>query len=137
MSEPVYFHQHRLQLLLTPKAATALAKRVDPLFIRMELLFSCLVKKSLLFHNEAPQDLDVQEIGPGLFVGFQAMMNRSCQIGEETHLIEFQAKRYEQVQPKWLQLDYALGRFCGDFGFRLQEAPSNSPTASLQRLLTG
>lgn len=133
MSNPLIFNGKPLELFLSRSAAWALQQRETPLYVRMELLFSCLVKKNLIFHRESPLDLACEEVAPGLHLGFQAMMNRSCGLGAEAQLVEYPVARFAAVQPKWLQLDQHQGEFRGEFGFRLAEAPR--PTRFPGRLI--
>ncbi len=130
MSIPLSFQGKPLELLLSRGAAWELQhqqQQAKQLYVRMELLFSCLVKKNLMFHFAAPVDLPCEEVAPGLFLGFQAMINRSCDLGDGPQLVEYPAAAcYKKTQPKWLLLEFHQGAFVGEFGLRLAEAPRPS-----------
>ena len=63
-------HGRRLALHLTRRAQEALGRRRRPLYVDMELLFSCLVRKRVLFHD-APAGEGYIEIMPGLALCLQ------------------------------------------------------------------
>jgi len=111
-NRPVKVHMSRA-------AEKALAQRGGPLFVEMELYFSCLIRKQVLFHDEKRQPDSVQ-IDNKLSVSFHPVVTNSCMIkeaGDEPEKSDFEMKRKECFVPKWLKLDYKKGAWIGEYGY--------------------
>lgn len=108
-------------LRLTDRARRALQGRDDPLVVEMELYFSCLIRKRVLF-PEQPHDgaraQDVEQAGLALY--FRPVMTRACSmdaVGDHPDLIALPMTREGAFQPRWLRLDYRHGQWEGEFGY--------------------
>lgn len=111
-NRPVDVHMSRA-------AEKALAKRSRPLFVEMELYFSCLIRKQVLFHDEKRQSDSVQ-VDNKLSVSFHPVVTNSCMIkeaGDEPEKSDFEMKRKDCFVPKWLKLDYKKGTWIGEYGY--------------------
>lgn len=118
MSE-VIIENRRLQIELTKAAEKALTQRDGVLFVEMELYFSCLIRKQVLFHDQQRQQNSVS-VGDKLSVSFHPVMTSSCLISEasaEPAKSDFEMQRRECFVPKWLTLDYKKSSWIGEFGY--------------------
>ena len=68
-------HDKTLDIRLTAAAERALSWRTPPLVAEMELLFSCLFRKRLLFRERADPATPVNDY---LAVRFRPIMTRRC-----------------------------------------------------------
>lgn len=107
-----------VRLELSRAARQALAERSEPLYVEMELYFSCLIRLRVRF----PEQIEAGDgvgVTDKLIVRFRPVMTRSCgrdYEGEEPPLTDFPIARPEAFVPKWLRLDYRHGEWQGEFG---------------------
>ena len=110
---------------LSAAARRALDARGAPLYVEMELFFSCLIRKRLLWDQPPPADavlMPSSDDHPRLVVWFHPVMARHCALPndvalEDLPLMDFPLSRREAFRPHWLRLDYRGGAFCGEFGW--------------------
>ena len=108
-----------VEISLTRAAEKALSKRELPLFVEMELYFSCLIRKQVLFH-ELQRQTDSVSAGDKLSVSFHPVVTNSCMIkeaGKEPEKSDFEMKRKDSFVPKWLKLDFKKGALIGEYGY--------------------
>ncbi|MEW6253367.1 MAG: hypothetical protein AB1482_11835 [Pseudomonadota bacterium] len=113
----VELHGKTLDILLTRAAEAALARRVSPLVVEMELLFSCLLRKRVLF--DGPADGAVA-VNARLAVRFRPVMTRRCSVaigGAQPPVEGFPLENPRPYVPNWLRLDYCRGQWVGEFGY--------------------
>jgi hypothetical protein len=113
---------------ISAKAERELAGRVTPLFVEMELYFSCLLRKQIrIYENngnlqaeKADGNFSVQ-LTDNLHISFRPVMTKSCSVssceGEKPPLSDFPIEKPQSYVPKWLKLDFRKGEWCGDFGY--------------------
>ena len=104
---------------LSKSANKALAQRSSTLFAEMELFFSCLIRKQVLFHDVQRQSDSVM-VDDKLSVSFHPVMTASCMIKDaepEPAKSDFEIQRPESFTPKWLTIDFKKGSFIGEFGY--------------------
>ena len=110
---------HRdLEVRLTRAAQAAMA--ADPLVVEMELYFSCLIRKRVLFPVAAHADAICAQLDEHLTVCFRPVMTRQCAINgaqDSPELEAFPIRRPEAFLPKWLTVDFRHGNWSGEFGF--------------------
>ena len=101
----------------TERAQLALRQRLDPLTVEMQLYFSCLVKKRVLFHDKVPDG--AHAINDHLAMVFRATQATSCDPVEfaRHYPIErqFENPAISKVKPSLLLLDYVDGSWQGEF----------------------
>jgi hypothetical protein len=117
-----------IKLEISAKAERELAGRVTPLFVEMELYFSCLLRKQIrIYENngnlqaeKADGNFSVQ-LTDNLHISFRPVMTKSCSVssceGEKPPLSDFPIEKPQSYVPKWLKLDFRKGEWCGDFGY--------------------
>ena len=111
-------------LELSDRAKQQLDDRETPLFIEMELYFSCLLRKELRIYETLREQLDeafVTQLSDRLHISFRPVMTKSCSVssceGESPPVSDFPIKKPQAYVPKWLKLDFKKGKWCGDFGY--------------------
>ncbi len=113
----VKLHGHPLQIIGTRRAAKALAHRDLPLTVEMQLFFSCVVKKRVIFHEE---ESDTGEsANEKLSVDFRAVEALAC---DPVAFAENYPERREltsiaaaKMHPSTLSIDFRQGRWYGSF----------------------
>lgn len=106
-----------VEIVWTRRAERALRRRTTPLFVEMQLYFSCVVKKRVLFHEQpAHESIPVDE---RLAVCFRTVEASSCDpvefarnFPEKRELLSPGARR---MHPTRLELDYLRGGWAGRF----------------------
>lgn len=109
-----------MKLILTNKAKNALEKQSPPLRIVLELLFSCMIRKRVLFVEKFPPDTVFMDTGNShLQVAFRAVATKTCLISDQPvpDLETFPVKRIEAFLPRWFKLDHIGGKWLGEFGY--------------------
>ena len=103
----------------TPSAARALAARSRPLVLELELYFSCLVKKFVHFHDEAPGRATIH-VADKLHLYFRAVTSTACTMDVAQALgrqpeIKLDTDAVLKLAPKRVRLDFDKGQWVADF----------------------
>lgn len=116
--------EKRFELRIEKRASKALAQRPDPLEVEMELLFSCLIRKRVLFMKpHHPNAIDIPCADTRLRVRFRPVMTKVCMMSEVVNVTNaevegFSMSRERVFTPKWLRIDFdKKGSWIGDFGW--------------------
>ena len=131
MSYAVNFSGKQVKVNLTRAAVRALSKSEKPIQAEMELYFSCLIRKRVVF-GEAANHLTGELVAGKLYVQFRPVMTRHCGKnfdGEEPPLTDFPIEDAAPFVPKWLTIDYRRG--CGRANSVIKEARVELIGASL------
>lgn len=122
MNVTIYLYGKPVRVELNSRAERALAKRADPLFAEVQLIFGCMVAKRVWFREEANKD--AVPVTPKLSVWFRpARYARSCSFDEIDSGAE--ASDYPMVVdrkgfvPDVVRIDYRAGKWVGDFTYSL------------------
>lgn len=113
----VTLHDKPLEIRLTRAAQKALASRTTPLVAEMELLFSCLLRKRVLFGDDTGASTPVDN---RLAVRFKPIMTRRCSVAEggaHPPSEGFPLENPRPYVPNWLAIDYRRGEWVGEFGY--------------------
>ena len=103
----------------TDRAQQALEQRDTPLRVEMQLYFSCVVKKRVLFDEHAhPEAVPVSK---RISVSFRAVASDSCT--PERFVRDFPVSRElghakRGMMADWLRIDLRRGEWLGEFGYR-------------------
>ncbi len=100
-------------------AESAMASRMGPLTVEMELYFSCLIRKKVRFGDQA-HSREFLPVNQHLAVAFRPVMTKSCTIDRdnaEAPLADFEIKNPAAFVPHWLKIDFRHGNWEGEFGF--------------------
>ncbi len=114
----------QIQVELSRNAKRQLSNRKAPLFVEMELYFSCLLRKEIRIRESLREKLNEEfcvQLSDILHISFRPVMTRSCSVssceGESPPLSDFPIEKPHSYVPKWLKLDFKKGEWCGDFGY--------------------
>lgn len=114
----------QIQVEISKHAERQLNNRKAPLFIEMELYFSCLLRKEIRIREALREKLDEEftaQLSDILHISFRPVMTKSCSVssceGESPPLSDFPIQKPHSYVPKWLKLDFKKGEWCGDFGY--------------------
>ncbi len=113
-----------LQVFLDHGARRALSRLERPLLVEMELYFSCLIRKRVLFRDpDQPipdPSLPVIEVFPGLRLRLRAVVTETCTLdGLEgaPPVKSMPVARPSAMVPRWLRLQHGLHGWRGEFGY--------------------
>ncbi|VAW97654.1 hypothetical protein MNBD_GAMMA21-2167 [hydrothermal vent metagenome] len=111
------FRDKRVEVKWTQRANKALSSRTSLLTIEMQIYFSCVVKKRVLFHDES--DLDAVTINDKLRIISRAVQSGSCDAVEFAKNFpikhELTATSAKKMLPSLLCIDYKNQQWVGDF----------------------
>jgi hypothetical protein len=120
---------------LSAAAERALAKRAEPLYAEVQLIFGCMVAKRVWFSDEANKD--AVPVNPKLSLWFRpARYEKACsfdEIDSGAVASDFpMAADRKGFVPDVVHIDYRAGKWVGDFTysmdiFRAQNAVLESP----------
>jgi hypothetical protein len=122
MKTTVHVYEKPVCVELSTRAERALAKRTDPLFAEVQLIFGCMVAKRVWFHEEANKD--AIPVTPKLSVWFRpARYPKTCSFDEIDNGAEASnfpmAVDQKGFVPDVVQIDYRAGKWVGDFTYSL------------------
>ena len=115
----IVYADKQLQLRLTPAARRELAQRTGPLYVEMELYFSCMIRKRLRFYDQ-PLDVKYAVVMDKLHLGFRPVMTQQCSIHQSDGpppVTDFPIARVSSFIPHWLSIDFLNGVWSGEFGY--------------------
>jgi hypothetical protein len=121
-----YRHQCRVRLgekeLLvkwSARAEAALAHRSEPLIVEMQLYFSCVVKKRVVFHDAA--NFESLAVNDNLQIVFRPIQSARCDPQEFARNYPIgrvlDSPAAAKMQPAWVALDFRRGQWQGEFGY--------------------
>jgi len=116
-SESVMLDEHAIQIHWTKRAEQTLIEREQSLTVEMQLYFSCVVMKRVLFHDKP--EFDTLEVKQNLNIAFHPVQAASCDPVEFAAL--HPAKRIlnsdgaQKMHPKRLQLDFIRNNWVASF----------------------
>lgn len=117
-------HGREIRVELSAAARRVAAALQAPLLVEMELFFSCLVRKRVLFRplREASLEAERVAIGERLWLAFHPVASEQCHIADlgdaAPPLKTMPVTRPAAYIPRWLRLDYRKGQWSGEFGYQ-------------------
>jgi len=113
------FNGKPVTVVWTESAARQLANRSRPLVLELELYFSCLVKKFVHFHDEAPGRATTR-VADKLEFYFRVVTSTACTMDVAETLgrqpeIELETAAVQKLAPKRVQLDFDKGNWVAAF----------------------
>jgi len=100
-------------------ACKALHGESVPVFIVLELYFSCLIRKRVLISRRPDKEKDYIRLSEVLYVVFSPVMTKACVIDDSLppELTAFPIKKRDAFLPKWLKIGFRKSTFYGEFGY--------------------
>lgn len=104
----------------THRAERMLSKLEQPILVEMQLYFSCVVKKRVLFHSRPPEEtIESVRVTPQLCVAFRPVEANSCDPEEFAAYFpvrrEFVSPGAIRMHPSRLRIDHQNGNWVGEF----------------------
>ena len=113
----IQFRGKNLDIRWTRRADNALNVRSIPLTAEMQLYFSCVVKKRVLFHDET--SLEKTHATNKLDISFRPVQSTACSPEEFANNYpvngEFESSAALKMRPSQLCLDFINGQWQGEF----------------------
>jgi hypothetical protein len=110
-----------VQVAWTAAAARALAVREAPLFVELELYFSCLVKKFVHFRDDA-RGYATAAAHDKLHIYFRPVTSTACtwevaeRLGRQPEM-EIDSMALRRVAPRHVFIDHVAGKWVGSYDF--------------------
>jgi len=118
LRKTVTVRQHPLEVEWTQRAQRALDQRDTPLLVEMQLYFSCVVKKRVLFHDSAGSE--AIPVNDKMTILFHPVESESCDPVEFAQSFpvkqQFGSAGAMKMRPKHLRVDFRGGKWIGEFG---------------------
>lgn len=109
----------KMSIMYTKRAEIVLEKRTRPLIAELQLYFTCVVQKRVIFHEHTA--LDTIVANPKLKIAYHPVQSNECDPVEfaEKHPVkkELNSKGALSMRPSLLKIDYKKGQWVGDFSF--------------------
>lgn len=107
----------KLHISWTARAEQAFQNRDTPLIVEMQIYFSCVVQKHILFHDQC--EYPTQTVNDSLNITLRPVQAESCDPVEfaKNHPVdhEYTSSAAKKLRPSQLQLDFKKGKWCGEF----------------------
>ena len=118
--QTVWMNQRPLKIKWSENAERAFSALTSPLYVELQLYFSCLVKKQLVFHQSAP-DKFFQEVHEKLFLRFSPVTSMACSAeqgknGQPT--LPLETESVQKMMPTSLRLDFHHDKWRGEYFFK-------------------
>lgn len=102
-----------LEVLCSARANRALAARDRPLVAEVELAFACMARKQVLFHETAGATETIRAHDK-LELLITTVIPNACEKSAATKTAAKASARH--FTPKWIRIDYAKGKWIGEYG---------------------
>lgn len=109
-----------LRVEWTDRANRVLQTRSEPLIIEMQLYFSCVVKKRVLFHDNS--NLDVTDLNNSMKIAFRSIQSAACTPEEFARNYPIgrvlDTPAATKMIPSRLAIDFRQGQWHGEFDYQ-------------------
>ena len=120
MQRTITFQGRPLELTVSRRAQAQLDRRTEPLFLEMELYFSCLIRKRV-YVRESIDSPDAVALDGKLMARFRPVVTQTCAMRDVERdnppVKDMPIIKPERFIPHWLMLDYRRGKWQADFGY--------------------
>jgi len=117
--ESIDIRGKKVAVLYSKRAEKALAKRESSLIAELQLYFTCVVQKRVLFHDIT--NLETIATCSNLEIAYHTVQSNACEPVEfaEKHPVkkELNSKGALSMRPSRFKIDYKDGEWIGDFSF--------------------
>lgn len=117
-SDQVRLNNKELYVEWTDRAQRELDQITNPLIVEMQLYFSCVVKKRVLFHQQV--DFDTAAVNEQIQLAFRSVESDAC--SPEVFARDFPEARElnavsGKMMPNRVSIDFKAGVWIGEFGY--------------------
>jgi hypothetical protein len=117
--QTIRLNQRELVVCWTRRADRALSNLRQPLIVELQLYFSCVVKKRVLFHRQV--DFETVSVNKNIEIAYRPVASAVCNpeefarhYPEGKSLVQGPASR---MIPKLVEIDYLRGQWQGQFNY--------------------
>lgn len=103
----------QVEVFCSASADRALAKRDMPLVVELKLIFACMVRKQVHFH-ETSTSRNAIEVSGKLALLISTIAPGACEVTAKAGSTATAALR--NFMPKWVRIDYVKGKWVGEYG---------------------
>lgn len=103
-----------IEVHCSASADKALAQRDQPLLVEIELAFACFARKQVFFHDAPTGRKNVIDVNEKLALLITTIIPDTCDVVIEAKTTTRAALR--NFMPKWVRVDYAKGKWHGEYG---------------------
>lgn len=107
----------KMTILFSRRAKKALDRRKASLIAELQLYFTCVVQKRVIFHEQT--DLETHKTNSNLEIAFHTVQSNACDPVEfaEKHPVkkELHSKGAKSMRPSLLKVDYKNNQWIGNF----------------------
>lgn len=119
LSKKILINDKPLLVEWTPGAQREFESRIHPLYVEMELYFSCMVKKFIHFREQPRNDTPVY-VSEKFAVYFRPVTSTDCSVELATDLgrqpeLELHNERTLRLVPKRIFVDFKNTRWSGEY----------------------
>ena len=117
--QSVWINQREVVVSWTRRADKALQELQQPLIVELQLYFSCVVKKRVLFHQRV--EFETTRVNPDIEIAFRPIASDVC--SPEVFARDFpEGKNLSQgvaarMVPTQVEIDYRKGQWHGQFAY--------------------
>lgn len=108
-----------MRIMYTQRAEKALLTRSRTLTAELQLYFSCVVQKRVVFHEQSDLEMETLSAKNNLEVAFHTVQSDACNPIEfaEKHPVkkELKSKGAQAMRPSLLKIDFKNGEWKGEF----------------------
>ena len=108
-----------MAIMYSKRAEKALKERDTSLIAELQLYFTCVVQKRVVFHEQT--DLETITANPHLKIAYHTVQSNACDPVEfaDKHPVkkELNSKGAKSMRPSLFKIDYKNGEWIGDFSF--------------------
>ena len=109
----------KMAILYSKRAEKALKNRDSALIAELQLYFTCVVQKRVIFHEKT--ELDTIKANNNLEVAYHTVQSNACDPVEfaDKHPVkkELKSKGAQSMRPSALKIDFKNGQWIGNFYF--------------------
>ena len=118
-SQVAHLEGREVEVRWTARAERSLQASPQPLVVELQLYFSCVVKKRVVFYRQA--DFATTRINDRLEIAFRPIASRACDPREfALHYPagkDLSAGPAARMIPRSVEIDFRAGRWEGQFGY--------------------
>lgn len=116
--QTVRINQREVEISWTRRAERELRRREQALVVELQLYFSCVVKKRVLFHQQAVE-FDCIRVNDKIEIAFQSIASAVCDPREFASSYpggkNLSAGKAARMVPRAVEIDYRRNNWEGDF----------------------
>lgn len=138
MLKQLIFHDKSIDVTLSEPAVLQSEKLNSTLLIEIQVYFSCLLGKRLVFYTEHKLDgawqleaeqfssmlAQAQPLTNNVFVRFNTVMTKSCPVSDTIGpppVTDFKIKNQKPYVPGWLNIGFDGSQWFGEYGWDVSE----------------